>query len=276
MSQSIRQYTFVITLAILCLYGCKNVPTPPAPSETRSGPALNLSELEFKGAIESQAKAAKYASNTLPDSNSKAAVQGPIGVVEALTAGTATTKQLESAMVPVLLALKGDLEKANAGWARSRDDAETLRQRLVELQNLVKAEREQAAAELTRQLQEARDNAKREADAHIRKLVGYIFFGGGFLLFLVTAGVLYFSATVPQLGPRVALFTGGAAFVSIASGLGIITLLNHPSIIWWGMGIVLALMGMASVAIWYNHLHAVKSGEITPSATNGPVVRPVA
>lgn len=261
-----------LTLGFLGFHGCQTVPTPPAPADTKSGPVLSASELDFKGRIEAQAQAASYAAKTLPDSNEKVAVQGPIDVIVTQTAGTATQKQKDDAMIPVMLALKGDLDKANANWAAARMDASETRTKLAELQAQVVKERVEAAAELTRQLQQARDEATKAAEAQTRKIVCIIFFGGGFLLLLATAGVFYFSATVPQLGPRVAIFTGGAGGASIATGIAVLTLLNHPAVVWWGLGIVVALVGMAMVAIWYNHLHAVDSGQIIINPKPAPVV----
>lgn len=259
-------------LAFLGFHGCQTVPTPPAPSETKTGPALNVADLEFKGRIEAQGIAAAYAANTLPPSNGKTAVEGPVGVINTLTSGASTQKQRDEAMAPVLLALQGRLQEASAGWAKAQSDADAFKAKYEALAQQVAKERVDAAAELTRQLQAARDEERAKARASLIHMVGLLFFGGGALCLLATAGVMYFSVTVPQLGPRVAIFTGGAGVVLIGSGLAIIELLNHPAIIWWGLSISLGLLACAATAIWYNHLHAVKSGEIAQVPAVKPVV----
>ncbi len=270
----IKSLLFSVSLAFLGFHGCQTVPTPPAPTETKSGPALNASELEFKGTIEAQGLAATYAAKTLPESNAKSAVQGPVGVITTLTTGTSTQKQRDDAMAPVLLALQGKLTEASVGWEKALSDAATLRNRVSDLEAQVKQERIDAAAELTRQLQAVRDEERRKAEADTRHMISLIFFGGGAILLLATAGVLYFSATVPQLGPRVAIFTGGAGLGLIASGVAILELLNHPAVVWWGLGISCTFLACAATAIWYNHIHAVKSGEIAQAPTQTPVVVP--
>jgi hypothetical protein len=177
-------------------------------------------------------------------------------------------------MAPVLLALQGKLTEASVGWEKAQNEAATLRNRVSDLEAQVKQERLDAAAELTRQLQAVRDDERRKADADTRHMISLIFFGGGAIMLLATAGVLYFSATVPQLGPRVAIFTGGAGLALIGSGVALLELLNHPAIVWWGLGIASVFMACAATAIWYNHIHAVKSGEIAQVPSVTPVVVP--
>lgn len=272
----LRPLLFCVSFAFLGFHGCQTVPTPPAPAETKSGPALSASESEFKGQIEAQSLAANYASQTLPDSNAKVAISGPVGVISDLTKGASTQKQRDDAMAPVLLALQGKLTEAQTGWAKAASDAEALRVQVTTLEQTVKQEQISAAAELTSQLTKARSDAEAAAEAQERRLIGFIFFGGGALCLLATAGVLYFSATVPQLGPRVALFTGGAGVVLIGSGTAILALLSHPAVIWWGLGISTALLACAAVAVWYNHLHALASGQIVQAPVTAPVVLPAA
>jgi hypothetical protein len=224
----------------------------------KTAPALHAADIEFKGRIDAQADASVYAAMLLQDSNSKTAILGPLGVIKTLVGGSATDQQKTEALAPVLLALQGKLTEAQAGWQRALDEAGALKTQIATLEATVKREREAAAIELARQLQDARDQERRDAEAAQRKLVGWIFFGGGFVLGLLAVGCLVYAPTVPQLGPRAALGFGAASAGAVATGVAVLQLMNHPEVVWWGLGLIAVSVVAALAMIYSNHLHATR------------------
>ena len=254
--------TSTYLIALLGLHSCSTVPTPPAPANVPHAPALEMSNLEFKGKIAANVASSLYAAQTLPESNEKQAIIGPLKVAASL-AGEPSEKDRAEAMAPVMLALAGKLTEAQAGWARATTEAAALKERITQLEQTVKDERTAAAAELTRQLQAARDEARREAEAKTRTIVSWIFFGGSFLLGVAAVLCLVYAGSVPQLGPRAAIGFGGASAVAAATGVGVLQLISHPSVMWWGMGITVGLAVIACVIIYINHLHHIET--LTPA-----------
>lgn len=245
---------------------------PPAPSETKSQPALATADLLFRGTIEANALAANYGLASVPDGNAKVAVKGPIGVITNATAGYATQKQKDEAMVPVMLALQGKIDQAEARWVKSSAEAEALKATVTRLEQTVKAERVSAAAELTRQLQSVRDEEQRKAAAEERKLISLIFFGGGALLIAAAAAIFIYASEVPQFGPKVALGTGLAGVALIGSGIAILQLLSHPWVIWVGVSVAGMGLTIGIVTLWHNHKVAIEQGQIIPSPAPNPIV----
>jgi len=241
------------TLLGLTLPSCHTAPLPP-PVNVASQPALDVSQLEFKSKIAAQAYAAQFATIQLPDSNAKSAVAGSVGVIQQL-AGAPTDKDKAEALAPVVKALAGDLAAANLAWAKAKDDAIALNQRISELELKIKNERIAAALELQRQL----DKVKQEADLATKKIISYVFFGGGFVLGVMAVLTLVYASSVPQLGPRAALAFGTASAAAIGSGIAVIQLLNHPEVVWWGLGIVVAAFIAGIAVVYTNHLHHVSA-----------------
>lgn len=265
----LKPLLFSLAILGISLPSCHTIPTPPAPAETKSGPAYYAADLEFKGRIEAQSLAANFAAATLPDSNGKIAVQGTVGIISTLTAGTATQKQKDEAMVPVAAALAGKLVEATNGWNKAQTDAAAFKLRIDQLEDQVKQERVAAAAELTRQLQQARDDERSKAEAQIRAIVSWLFFGFGLVCEIAAAIIFFYAGSVPQLGPKAALLAGSAGVVSIGTGIAVLELLSHPTVVWWGIGIVLALVAGALALVYSNHQHAVAAGQ-TPTTTVVP------
>lgn len=246
-------------IGMLGFGSCHTISTTPSPPETRSTPARNAAELEFNGRIEANAIASVTAAQSLPDSDAKKAVLGPLGVIEALTLGYATPKQKEDALAPVLLQLAGKYQEAAMNWAKAASEADGLRVKVQQLEQQVRDERIAAAAEITRQLQAVKEQARRDAESAERKLIAYIFFGGGFLLIVAGVVITLYAAQIPQFGPRAGLAVGGAGGASIATGIVILQLLSHPEVIWWGLGISSVLLAIGVETMYRNHKHHVES-----------------
>ena len=107
-------------------------------------------------------------------------------------------------------------------------------------------------------------NAQSEADAKVKSIVSYIFFGLSALCMLGAIAVGMLAASYPLFGPKAAMALAAAGVTSGALGVGIIKLMD-VSTLYWGIGAVVLLISIAVVLIYSNHSHA------TTPTTNVPV-----
>lgn len=108
-------------------------------------------------------------------------------------------------------------------------------------------------------------NANAAADAKVKAIVSYIFFGLAALCILGAIAVGMLAASYPLFGPKAALALAAAGITSGAMGVGIIKLMD-VSVMYWGIGAIVLLISIAVVLVYSNHSHAV-----TPATSNAPV-----
>lgn len=107
-------------------------------------------------------------------------------------------------------------------------------------------------------------NAQSAADAKVKSIVSYIFFGLAALCMLGAIAVGALAASYPLFGPKAAMALAGAGIASGATGVAIIKLLDI-SVMYWGIGAVVLLIAIAVTLIHANHAHAVAAPNVTKS-----------
>lgn len=139
---------------------------------------------------------------------------------------------------------------------------------------LVKAKAEAAAeqASLSASLQARIDKIQADANAKVtaaqakaesdsRKLITWIFFGGGALLFAAGLAILFFASSVPMFGPKagMAVMASGGGLIFI--GMVMNELAKHPWILWAGISLCIASAAIAVGLIVSNNGHAVEAAK---------------
>lgn len=228
---------------------CSNPPVPP-PAGVRSEPALGQATSERLSKISANAEAAESASEKIDQEVVRISVQGPISVIRSLS-GPASDKDRAEAMALVVKAQAGKLNEAQIGWNTAKSQANALNARIQALESEVKAQKVQAANDLKAQL----DKVRQEAEAEQRRLIGYIFYGGGAFLLILSLVAASVATSMPFLGPNAVKGLGLAAMGLLATGLGMNYLLSHPWIIWVGLIVTgIAFFGACGL-MWSNFKH---------------------
>lgn len=250
----------IITFAVATLWpkGCHTVPTPPPPANVASAPALAAASTQQQSKAAAAVAAATAANDANPPGPAQVATAGELSVAQASLPAPADADRAE-ALARVNAALTGRLDEAQQGWAKARTDAAALADRVKALEEQVAAERTAAAAELKRQLDEARSQARKEAEAKERLLITAIFFGVGALLILGAAAVLFLRAQVPIFGPQVAIWLGAAGMALILTGIIVRAverlIEDHPFIFWGGITAAVLAVVASVVLMIANHHH---------------------
>lgn len=247
-------------LCILCLAGimprsCQHVPTPPPPADVPSASGLRSASADQASRAAAAVKAAQTANAANPAGHPRAATEGELSVAAA-NLPTPQPADDREAQARVNAALRGDLATARTAWDKATADAAALAARVAHLEAQVQFERDAAAKELQRQLAQARDEERRKAEAETRRLVGWIFFGGAFMLAAAAALVLGTAASVPFFGPKLAISLGIGSAASAALGVAINEVLANPWIVRVLIGVIVAAVAGAIALGVANHYHA--------------------
>lgn len=233
---------------------CQTVAPVPPPTNVPSAAPLKANEDERLSKASASVSAATFAESFNPEGNPKKAVLGELSVSMSLLP-QATAKDSQEALSRVNSALKGQLDEAQKGWDKAKNEAADLNAKISSLEAQVAKERQDAALELKRQVQAARDEARQKAEADQRKLIGWIFYGGGALLIALAAGMLFLASSMPLVGPKATLGVGSAGLTLIGLGIALNELLAHPWVIWVGIGLVAVLLATAFGLALSNHHH---------------------
>lgn len=255
---------FLLGLALISLCplfsSCWLVPSKPLPPPTNlpSASSLGSAESERLSKAAAAIAAALHAAENLPDSPAKSAVEGALSVAQANLPKAADVDR-DAALKLVNFALAGKFEEAQVGWKLDINAGAVLNARIAALEVQVQQEKVKAAADLQQQLQEARNEERQKAAADQRKMIGYIFYGGGALCLAAAAIVGFTMASVPMFGPKVALGLGVAGALLTGAGVALNELLAHPAVIWTMLGLAGALLFGVTGLTWSNHHHNISS-----------------
>lgn len=246
----------LVAIALLGIGGCQTkTVVAPAPANVPAAAPLSDATASRLSQISAQAEAADTANAKQPPSVVTSAVAGPLSVIRNL-AGPSFTQDRANALATMNEALAGKAADAEAGWAKARNDANALNARIAQLEKDVEQQKREAAAELTRQLQAAHDEERAKAQADQRRMIGWIFYGGAFLLGVAAGLTLALAGTIPMLGPKVAICLGGCAAGSALMGALLNELLAHPGILWTIMALIVAGLAGAVGLAYSNHQHS--------------------
>jgi hypothetical protein len=274
--------TAALLLSSLLLAGCWQTPVPPPPKPTPLAPAIdaaaeaataNINASTAKDQATAKAVAniqtAETANAKQPAGPQTETVAGELGLAKRnlatpadpaeLLAGEQRARALaegradEARRLYADAASKADAQVAKIAQLEARADAaeKAAAEALLKADASIRAEQVRLKAEYDAGLAAAR----LEAEADQRRLIGWIFYGGGALCIAAAAGCLFLASYVPQLGPRVALAIGAAGLALIGTGVAINQALSHPWIIWAGLGLVLVLVTAAAALIYANNHH---------------------
>lgn len=232
--------TLLASIAFLALAsGCGSVRTVVAPTVPSEAPTLSRVSAAIGQAM---------LDNALnPPGNPREAVALHLRVASAgLPAPFA--KDLDAAADLSALVYAGRMDEA----LRRAVDAESA---LAKLRTQVDTERAASVAKFEAEFARIRS----EADAKVRRLISLIFFGGSALS--VAAGVLMLTvfSGVPIVGPKLIAGAFILAAILSATGVAILKAMQHPWIVWTGLGVAAAvLIALGSIA-YANNWHAKKS-----------------
>lgn len=245
--------SLVFALALIfqgCFWRDNTAQIKETPSESR---VASLGK-DSSSKIAANAEAADFAANSIEDTNTKAAVKGPISVIRSL-AGPATDKDRADAMALVVMAQAGKLEEANAGWSKARQDADAKNAEISRLKSQIEQERAAAALEQQRKV----DEANQKADAARKRIITFIFFGLGAAAVAAGPVMLILAGQNPVFGPKIAFATMGGGAVLIATGIAINSIEKaleaHPWIVYTGIGLALAAVIVVLALMYSNNSH---------------------
>jgi hypothetical protein len=249
---------FAILLMALLGPSCSHVPKAPPPSDVKSSAPLRAASTEQQSKAAAAIGAAAFANDQNQAGAAKEATAGELSVATANLPPPADKDKVE-ALARANAALAGKLDEAQQKWELARADGAARLGRIAQLEAQVEAERKAAAIEMQRQLQAARDEERRKAEAEQRRIIAWIFYGGAFLLTVAAAVVLGTSQYVPFFGPKLAICLGIGAAASAALGAALNEILANPWIIRVLIGVVVAAVAGAVALGIANHHHHVDS-----------------
>lgn len=250
----------LITLSLGFVIGPKGCKTPPAPppADVPSASSLGSTNAERLGTAAAAVAAAREANQQNSAGPARDATEGALSVA-ASNLPTPPVERLDFFRGIVAKAFAGKLDDAESEWAAERGLGSARLRRIAELEEQVKRERSAAAEELKRQLAEARDEARRAADAKERLVLMVIFFGLGAACIIGAVLVGQLGVVVPMFGPRAAVGFGIAGALLIVVGIlvrFVDRLMERHPVVFWG-GILAAVFAAAAAAllIYANHRH---------------------
>lgn len=250
---------FFLMSATLALSACHMLDKPALPpKEVPAAGNLHSANEDQLSQVSSFISAGRYANESNPDGPAKSTVQGSLDTALSFLKPP-QQKHLDFAMGLAMTALKGDLDKAQTGWDKSKTDGVAAQQRIKELEKQVSDQQAQAALDI----QNALSKAQRDADNKQRAIITYILFGSSVLCIIAAVVVANFASVVPQFGPRAALGFGVAGGVLFALGMAmriVERMMNDHPYVFWGslLGVAIALAA-AAVLVYSNHAHHVTS-----------------
>lgn len=266
---------YLISVVCLFLVACgeKNGPTqPPATvmSPQPSGPSVKAGAIESERVSRAAAsvRAAQSAVEATAEGLPKAAATGELKVAAA-NLPEPGPGDLAAAMDRVNAALSGDLKTANSGWKKAEIEAAKLSTELAQAKldaerqakadadkfNRREAEWTASFAKLKADSEAAVLQAKAEAERDMKRLIGYIFFGGAALCVAAGIALLTVLSGLAFVGPKVVLGVFGTAAGLAGTGVLLIRALNSP---WIGRGIMAtAVIALIAIILAYaNHRHS--------------------
>lgn len=101
---------------------------------------------------------------------------------------------------------------------------------------------------------------RQESEDKQKRMISWIFFGGGGVLVAGGVAMLVFAAKIPMFGPKAAFGTMLAGGVSILTGVLILQLMkqldDHPWILWASGGVIALIMTVVGSLLYANQKHA--------------------
>lgn len=259
-----------VSLLILLFAGCKTAPTAVEDNRqsTMIGNQTSAARTQLSDKIAGDVTGAQRALATQPESRSKDVANMFLDDALRITGiPTAATKSSFEKLADQLLSENAlERAKAESSWAKVQADNDALKARLDQLEKNYQASLAKERADAQAKANAAIAEARQKAEAHERTLITSIFFGGGFLLLAAGALVFFLMGSNPIFGPKVGIGLGAAGALSIGTGIAILQLLNHPNVIWWGLGIITAILATTAGIMLSNHYHHTE-------ATNGTGVQ---
>lgn len=193
---------------------------------------------------------------TLPPSRVKDAameiMEDQLRLTGAPTPDTRST--FESWAIAMISEEQGVIDQAEAKRQTLSDQNDALKGKLSDLQTTQTVQLKELKSEQALQLA----NAQAEADAKVKSIVSYIFFGLAAICILGAIAVGMLAASYPLFGPKAAMALGAAGITSGAVGVAIIKLMD-VSVMYWGIGAIVLLISIALVLVYSNHSHATSS-----------------
>lgn len=264
----------LVPLLLLGVTGCNTkapvTPPPPVQATVAPGPAAaQVSTIEAERASQAAASvaAAKTANAANPDGAPKTATQAELSIAEA-NLDKPKPEHAAAALERVNAALRGDLATAQSLWTRAEKDASSLREQLAAAN--AKAVLEAAAAadkfnkreqewtlkfdELKRDADAREAKARQEAEAEMKRMIGYFFFGFSALCIVAGVACMTVLSAMAFVGPKVILGCFLSAAVLAATGVLLIRAMNSP---WIGYGVaIVAVLATVTIVLAYaNHKH---------------------
>lgn len=253
-----RKKALLVSLMLL-FSGCSlfHKSAPSRDSSNQAATVVATTRDAVQDRIAGNNAAISYTAGKLPESREKEVISLFVGDQFRLVGQPSQTTQTQFEKAAAEL-LSAD--------AKDRANGDSLRQKLAgenqDLQaKLKKADADFAAARIKEEADHKAelDKVKEQAAREQKKLISYIFFGGGALLLGLGVVVLLTMASVPMFGPKVAFGLMAAGGVSIGTGILILELMaeleKHPSIIWIGFVTILGLLTGAGALTYANHKH---------------------
>lgn len=237
-------WLLVLFLAFFLLPGCKTTPPSPPPANVPSAAALDSAARDQQSKAAAAVAAATTANEQNPAGPPQAAVRGELTVASAhLPAPTEADRA--AALTRVNLALTGQLTAAQQQWSAAVTAADALRARVAELERTVAAERETAARELQRRLNEAEERTRNQVrTAQVAALNRWgAYLTGAAVLALGLAAVFGSFAGVRTVGPL-----AGLAFLAGLACFGIAQIVGQPWFMWAVLAVV--ALGFGLCAWW--------------------------
>lgn len=243
-----------LLLACLLLSGCASTPMRETKLPSTSiGEKLEQTSAELTDQVAGNLVGAERAISGLPASREKTVVGYFISDAIAITGRPiAATEKVFIGRAEALLSQDIAVQqKAESDRLKARDEAAALK---VEVEEL-KKQHELALATEREEAKAAVAKAKLEGEQQIKKIIAFMGYGLSFLLIVAGAACFPLASYIPQLGPRVAFGLILAGVATGATATAFLTILNHPWIIWTGLGVVVAILLVAAAIAYTNHLH---------------------
>lgn len=266
--------SLLCSVMLLSVTGCRTdapvIPPPPVQATVMPGPAAaQVSTIEAERASQAAASvaAAKTANAANPDGAPKTATNAELSIAES-NMDKPKPEHAAAALERVNVALRGDLSTAQTLWNRAEKEASSLREQLSAANAKAVLEANAAADkfnkreqewtlkfnDLKRDADEREAKARQEAEAEMKRLIGYFFFGFSALCIVAGVACMTLLSSMAFVGPKVVLGCFLSAGTLAGTGVLLIRAMNSP---WIGYGVaIVAVIAVVTFALAYaNHKH---------------------
>lgn len=242
----------------LALTGCRGIKAPDSVASNKIGETVTGVQSNLQDQASGTNAAIGHTAQKLPESREKEVILMFVGDQFRLLGHPKIETQTEFVKAAENLLSQEAAKRAMGEDQRAKlaANAESLQQKLITLKKNYEIALAKESADHAAEIEAAR----LEGEEKQKRLIAWIFFGGGGLLIAGGVAMLVFAAQIPMFGPKAAFGTMIAGGASILTGVLTLQLMKqldqHPWILWAGGGVITIALTAVGALLYANQKHA--------------------